>query len=211
MKRKLAVIAGTFNPLTNAHLALGKTAKEQLGEECQVLYIPAKSGFLKSWKHMADDEIIADEIRCRMLEETVSDEGFLCDRCEVEGIVSGKTYDTLRYLSGKHGVEAKDVYFVCGTDKLPELSQWYCSEAMLYEFRFLIVQRNHDNGDQMIEDDLFLRQYRESFVLISGEDEFQDISATEVRRAMQAGRLDRIRGHVPPNIYRTLERMVTYD
>lgn len=210
MKRTLAVIAGTFNPLTNAHLALGRAARKKLGAECLVLFIPTRTGFMKTWKHMTDEDIMPDDVRCRMLNETLVNEGFLYDRCEVEVVVSGKTYDTLRYLAEKYQAEYSDVYFVCGSDKLPELNLWYCSDELLTVFRFLVVQRNYDNVETLISDNPFLKQYRASFTLLEGEDKFQDISATEVRKALRSGNIDTIKSFVPDMVYRNLERMVQY-
>lgn len=210
MSRKLAVITGTFNPTTNAHLALADIAKKTVGGECVVVFVPAKHSFLNSWKHMNDTEIISDERRLRMLEEAAKNRGFLCSDCEINGTVSGKTIDTLKYLSYFYGVKRENTYYVCGSDKLPELERWYQADELLSNYRFLVIQRNYDQIGDILKSSQFLMRHRNSFVIIHGYEENQDVSATAIRNVMKEGKIEAVKQSVPANVYRELERMCKY-
>ena len=49
--KKFAIIGGSFNPVTKAHVEIGQIAAREL-PGWQILYIPAPDRFLTSWKSM---------------------------------------------------------------------------------------------------------------------------------------------------------------
>ena len=49
--KKFAIIGGSFNPVTKAHVEIGQIASKEL-PGWQILYIPAPDRFLTSWKSM---------------------------------------------------------------------------------------------------------------------------------------------------------------
>ena len=49
--KKFAIIGGSFNPVTKAHVEIGQIASKEL-PGWQILYIPAPDHFLTSWKSM---------------------------------------------------------------------------------------------------------------------------------------------------------------
>lgn len=207
MSQKLAVITGTFNPTTNAHLALADIAKKSIGDECIAVFVPAKHSFLTSWKHMDDAEIISDKQRHHMLEEAAGSRGFLCSDCEISGTVSGKTIDTLKYLSNIYGIKKENTYYVCGSDKLPELKTWYRADDLLCGYRFLVIQRNHDDVHEIIKSCEFMMRHLNAFLVAQGCEENQDVCATAIRNLMKGGSINSVEPIVPVNVYRELERM----
>ena len=117
--KKFAIIGGSFNPVTKAHVEIGQIAAREL-PGWQILYIPAPDRFLTSWKSMEKKEILSGEKRLLLLEKAVKLYGFLCEDCEVFGKTSARTYDTKQYLRDRYGQETEFVY-VCGSDKLSEI------------------------------------------------------------------------------------------
>ncbi len=206
MKRKLAVITGTFNPVTNAHMELGKFAKEKLGDSCQVVYVPAKASFLRTWKHMESKDIIPDADRYQMLMQAASKNGFLCDSCEIYDTVPGNTYLTLEYLADKYKMRKQDVYYVCGSDKLSELNRWSYAEKLVNEYQFLIVRRNFDDVEEIIQKNSFLEKRREHFIIMDSSPENQSISSTMVRDAIKERKLEDVKEIIPDIVYQELER-----
>lgn len=95
--KKFAIIGGSFNPVTKAHVEIGQIASKEL-PGWQILYIPAPDRFLTSWKSMEKREILSGEKRLLLLEKAVKPHGFLCEDCEVFGKTSARTYDTMQYL-----------------------------------------------------------------------------------------------------------------
>ena len=100
--KKFAIIGGSFNPVTKAHVEIGQIAAREL-PGWQILYIPAPDRFLTSWKAMEKNDILSGEQRLNLLRKAVEPHGFLCEDCEVHLKTSAKTYDTMQYLRVQYG------------------------------------------------------------------------------------------------------------
>ena len=164
--KKFAIIGGSFNPVTKAHVEIGQIAAREL-PGWQILYIPAPDRFLTSWKAMEKNDILSGEQRLNLLRKAVEPHGFLCEDCEVHLKTSAKTYDTMQYLRVQYGQDTQLVY-VCGTDKLSELSIWYKAEGIFELSRFLVIPRDGDEPEKMIKEIPFLKERRDR-ILISHE------------------------------------------
>ena len=132
--------------MTKAHVEIGQIAAREL-PEWQILYIPAPDRFLTSWKAMEKNDILSGEQRLNLLRKAVEPHGFLCEDCEVHLKTSAKTYDTMQYLRTQYGQDTQLVY-VCGTDKLSELSIWYKAEGIFGLSRFLVIPRDGDEPEK---------------------------------------------------------------
>lgn len=197
MKNKKAIlIFGTFNPITNAHLYLGIRTKELIND-ADVIYIPAKDDFLKGWKGMGDESIISN--RLSLLKEVTGEYGFLVSSIEVDGVVDGKSINTINYFKNEEGYE--EVFFVMGTDKVPELQRWYKSEELVSANRFLVFSRGEKLEDVMTD---FTRKYADHFQSVEADPGYADISATRVREALSNGHLEDIEKLVPAKVYEYL-------
>lgn len=183
--KKFAIIGGSFNPVTKAHVEIGQIAAKEL-PGWQILYIPAPDRFLTSWKAMEQHDILSGEQRLRLLKKATESHGFLCEDCEVYGKTSAKTYDTMQYLRNSYGGDTQLIY-VCGTDKLSELSIWYRAEGIFELAKILVIPRDGDEPEKMIEEIPFLRGHRDR-ILISHEPRiYPNFSATKVRESIKAG------------------------
>lgn len=183
MKEKIILIGGTFNPPTKAHLKLAELTKEKLNAR-YVIFIPSKTDYLKTWKHYSDDNILKNDIRLSLLKSLESD-WLKIDTCEIEEKISGKTYDTIQYMKQKY--QNSDIYFAIGSDKLFEISLWYNVRRLLEENKFIVVQRNHDDIEYIINTDSFLKQYKNSFIICDSQNDiFQDYSSTKVREYLMS-------------------------
>lgn len=205
MTKALVIITGTFNPITKAHLEMGHIARSVLGDDTQVIYVPAPAAFLQSWKQMKDTEIIQSSLRVKMIESAVTSCGFLCDTCEIDGAVSGKTYDTLTYLANKYQVPKESTYLVCGSDKLSELHTWYRAGDLLTDYHILVIQREFDHVSSLITKDSFLKQYQDRFTITSGNERLQTCSATKVREAIKVKDRKTITALMPEQAFCLLE------
>lgn len=193
MKNKKAIlIPGTFLPVTNAHLAIGKLVSK-LETEADVYYIPSNIDFMRRWKDVSD--FMTDEERLNLLKAVVSPLGFEALGIEMDGTVSGKTYDTAEYM---RGLGYEDIIICFGADKLPEIDRWYKADSLLSENRFIFLSR--DKQWESVEKEKVLEKIRD-YRLVEMEKEFLDISATEVRNAFYAGSVEKIREDVPKQVF----------
>ncbi len=165
--KKFAIIGGSFNPVTKAHVEIGQIASQRTARLADFIYPGTRSLF---------DIMEVDgekTISCRensdlyLLEKAVKPHGFLCEDCEVLGKTSARTYDTMQYLRDRYGQETQLVY-VCGTDKLSELSTWYNPEGIFTLSKILVIPRDGDEPEKMIEEIPFLSERRDR-ILVSHE------------------------------------------
>lgn len=181
---KLAVITGTFNPLTKAHISMGLLAEKKFQENCHVVYVPCRHDFLTGWKEMKDTDILSDENRLSLLRTVLPSYGFAVDTCELDGAVSGYTYDTLCYLCEKYHVLRKNCYYVCGSDKLPELYRWKYAEAFLSAFSFLVFSRNEDDLPDLLSSSPLVSEYPSHFISLGAIPHMEEMSATRIRASI---------------------------
>ena len=157
---------------------------------------------MMEWKKYQNSDILSDDIRMQAL-ESLENEWLKIERCELDGNVSGTSYDTLNYIKNKY--QTQRVYFAIGSDKLDEIPRWYNSEDLLRENKFIVIQRNNDDIQQLIQDSAFLKSHNESFIICDeSDDSTQQISSTKVREAMDKGDYDEMRKMVPDSVYQII-------
>lgn len=201
MERTIIIIGGSFNPPTNAHMMLAQITKKQTNADF-VLFVPAKISYMMEWKKYQNSNILSDDIRMQAL-ESLENEWLKIERCELDGNVSGTSYDTLNYIKNKY--QTQRVYFAIGSDKLDEIPRWYNSEELLKENKFIVIQRNNDDIQQIIKESAFLKSHNESFIICDeADDSTQQISSTKAREAMEKRDYDEIRKIVPDSVYQII-------
>ena len=164
MTKRIGVLAGAFNPVTRAHLALAAAARGAVDEVVGV--VPR----VYPHKHFHGAAL---EGRIAMLKLTGG-----MDRIAVTE--SGLFIDIARELRS----EREEISFICGRDAAERIIHWDYGEAgaiekMLEEFSLLVAERG---GTYEAPPHLRHRVHR----LALAED-LRDVSSTEVRRRIAAG------------------------
>ena len=176
-----AVICGAFNPVTKAHIHMGLLVKETLHVD-KVIYVPAAESFLKSWKQYEKDDIFSNEERLKFLQSAITPYEYM-EVNDIE-IKSGelKTYQLLCKI--KEQYRYNEIYFVVGTDKIPELKTWYRSMDLLKEFHLVVISRNEDPYKTILENP-FVWIFRKNIICISNKQEDSVFSSTQLRIAIR--------------------------
>lgn len=190
---RIAIIGGTFNPVTKAHIAIAKNAKEFVKADL-VIFVPTKIDYIKKWKKYQNSDIYTDDLRLNML-RACENEWMKIDTCEMEGIVSGRTYDTVQYIKEKY--HTKDVYFIIGSDKLKELPRWYKCEKFLKEEKFIVIPRDQDHVEDLIGNNHKLSQYKNAFIIAEADAEYKNYSSTKVRKYIRDGYYEKAKEMIP--------------
>lgn len=200
-RRGVVLLFGTFNPFTNAHLKIGRLAKEKY-PDYDIYYVPAKDSFMSSYKQLDAGNIMSENDRYELIEGSIKDiPGFFVTDIEYTGIVNGKTINTVKYFKEQLGYS--DAVLCFGTDKVPELEYWYKGRELVSENKFLIVTREGKTlSDVMTE---YTNQHRQNFTEISNSD-FSNISGTGVRNALATGDYDYLKQAVPDYVYSKIVR-----
>ena len=174
MKKKIiAVFGGSFNPPINSHLNLAKQIIHKNNNIEKIVFVPVSTKYRKA---NLEDDIH----RYNMLKLICENE----ERIEVSDIEISHnkqlyTIETLDLLKKQYG-EGYEIYFVMGTDNLKELETWKEPERLLREYKVLVLGRNRDDIEQIIEDSKLLKKYKDSIVEIKGLNRI-NLSSTMIR------------------------------
>lgn len=130
---RIGLLGGTFDPIHNAHVAMAKYAKKQLGLD-EVWFLVAKDTPLK------DRKISRFEDRCNMVALAIAAyEHFKV--CAIEALFTGKSYtiDSVRYLKQQY---PKDTfYFMIGADQVAQLHLWKGIDCLVNEVNLCAFAR----------------------------------------------------------------------
>lgn len=197
----ILLIPGSFNPITNAHIEMAKTAQEKVNAN-RVFFIPAHDTYVAQKK-----TLIPGSSRCRLIDEATPADMTFIDT-EVKSFLPKKTYDTIQELRNGFDKDYKFYnFFIClGMDNIKTLTEWYNWEPLVEENMFIACTREGDNLKQAIEK-AGLQKYKDHFIEI--EIPKNAISSSLVRKLCEEGNFDEVSNIVPENVYNYLRRF--YD
>ncbi|WP_022774005.1 nicotinate-nucleotide adenylyltransferase [Butyrivibrio sp. AE2015] len=188
--RKIGILGGTFDPIHNAHLLLGESAREQFGLD-RVIFIPNNLAHLPN-----RTEVASGENRYQMVKMAIKDNPyFTCSRIEIDKDGGTYTYNTIQEL--KLMYPGDELFLILGGDSVIGIDNWYMAKELLQSCTILAAVREDDDlaaldkkrkelGEQFNADIRLLKFNR------------IDISATEVRNRVRTGRS--IRYMVPDEV-----------
>lgn len=135
-KLQIVLIFGTFSLVTKAHLAMGLKAKEEY-PNAAICYVPAPMSYIKGWNK--DIIAIDDNKRVELLKQAVTPFDFHVSTIEIDGEVSGYTYDTVEYFKKKKHFD--EVIVTIGMDNVEKIIDWEKGLELAQENTFLIFTR----------------------------------------------------------------------
>lgn len=199
-KKIIAVFGGSFNPPLNSHFSLAEQIINEYENIEKVMFLPVNSKYNKSG-------LISNEHRYNML-KLVCDKNkdFILSDLELKQEVQFSTYETLNLL--QKDFPNHKLCFVIGTDNLKTISTWRTVDILLSEFTFLILERDEDNVDEIINNDEFLLKYKNSFVKLK-QNIRSNLSSTFVREKIKRGKS--IRYLTPDEIYYYIKKNNLYN
>lgn len=193
-----AFLFGAFNPVTNAHIEMGITARDILGPGYDIIYVPANDAYIRGWKGYKTGSILPGKLRASLLYGAVSQYGFKVMDVEVCGFTDGRTYNTIKYFGFGDSV-------IClGMDNVIELPKWYKWEELLQNCQLLLFERAGcpDKHDAAIKDIL---SHSCGYKIAALHAVRPGISSTKVRDCYKNEDLAGLKALVPANVYHYLE------
>ena len=201
---KALFFGGAFNPMTNAHLHLAKEVKETFGFE-KVLFVPTKSKYILGTE--AKDFSFTEKERYEMLLHVASSHPFMAvSDIEIQEKDQPRTYLTMKKLKK----EGYDLTLMIGSDWLKDLkTKWMYIDEILGEFSLLIIRRNHDDIENILDSDSYLKERKEKFMIYDPKGNYQNISSSEVRRLMKDfhENEEKIKELVPIEVFEDIRRI----
>lgn len=199
MKQVVVVFGGSFNPPTYAHFSLAEQVYSLYKEVEQVLFVPVSDLYPKK-------NLLKAEHRVKMLELVCEkNPHFTVSRIEVDSERLLTTIETLRKLQKLY--KDYDIWFTMGTDNLKLMPHWVCHQEILENFKCLILERDQDKMNHILNGHEIFKRYKEKF--IRTEDLIHsDCSSTLIRRLLKENRS--IRYLLPDEVYTYIKEKGLY-
>lgn len=199
MKKIFAIFCGSFNPPTNAHFDLAQNIIDENNNIEKIIFVPVSNKYSKIG-------LESDEHRYNML-KLVCDKN---DKFEVSDIELGQerqpyTIETLKNIQDIY--PNKEIYLIMGTDNIKELATWYNADELVSDFKVLVLPRNEDDIEKIIEEDEFLKRHKDSFITLENEKRI-NLSSTLIREKLKKG--EDIRNLVKSEIFEYIEENSLY-
>jgi nicotinate-nucleotide adenylyltransferase len=195
----VGLFGGSFDPIHHGHLIVARVVAEELGLEA-VRFVPAREQPLKRREggkagRREEAHGATAEQRAAMVELAVAGEsGFSMEPIEVSRPGPSYTVDTLRALRERE--PGLDPVLLLGMDAAAELPRWKESEAVLELAKVAVFSRG--GSDEVSVPGIWRRVTVPAL----------EISATEIRRRVAAGRP--IRYWVPDSVAEYIENYGLY-
>lgn len=189
-KKILAVFGGSFNPPLNSHFSLAQQIVNEYVNIEKVIFVPVNSKYQK-------EGLLENEHRYNMLKLVCDkNEDFIVSRVELDRSRQLYTIETLELLQKEYPDNI--ICFTLGTDNLKEIPTWSSSEKLVTNFKILVLERDEDNMEDIINQNEFLLKHKDSFIKLK-ENIRSNISSTFVREKIRRGKS--IRYLTPDEVY----------
>ena len=180
---KICVLFGSFNPLTNAHVAAMKTAVEAIGADLG-LFVATNGQYLKRKTVKIDDPFyLSEDERKEIIEQACFSESHLEFWGYELGGINPSRFKTLCKIQKQY--PDAEIYEIQGADKVHTLLKSSHGEEYVGKFRFVVFERYGIDLDAMFSENPVLDALRDSFVILPP---LEEISSTEVRNRFYAGK-----------------------
>ena len=178
-KKQIIVFGGCFNPPLNSHFSLAEQMVAEYSEIEKIIFVPVNSQYEKM-------DLIENEHRYQML-KTVCDKNkkFEVSRIEIDSKRQLYTVETLHRLQEEYS--DYEIAFLTGSDNLKTLDTWKKADELTRDFKIYILERENDNMEEIIENNIFLRKHRQVFIKAKYTIK-SNLSSTFVREKIKAGK-----------------------
>lgn len=179
---RVGVMGGSFDPVHVGHVAIAEEAREAFGLG-RVIFVPAAEP-----PHKGCGTSAGGAERLEMVRLAIGgNPHFSVSEIEMRREGPSYTIDTLREIGRMQPEWA--VYFIVGADSLAELHTWHRAEELVREFEFIIVGR--PGTVELSLEELAGRFGEEVAAKLDAgylRGGIVDVSATEIRERIRAGR-----------------------
>ncbi len=181
---KIAVLFGSFNPMTNAHLAAMNTAVEALQAD-KGLFVATNGKYLRRKTVKTGDPFyLTEEERREIIENTCAGEEKLSFWGFEMGGINPARYKTLCKIQKQY--PDAQLYEIQGADKVRSTPKFGDAEEYVSHIHFAVFDRDGIDLEELIAGDPLLSSHRDSFTLLPALAE-AEISSTVVRKRFYAG------------------------
>lgn len=184
--KKIVVLFGSFNPLTNAHINVLKTAKAAVDADLG-LFVATNGDYLRSKSVLKKHDcfyLTEDERKETIVKACEKENGLAFWGFELGGAFP-KRYKTLCTIKKEY--PAAEIYEVEGADIVKSLTKFKDAEEYVGNTNFIIFERDDIDVKAQIDREPLLKRHENHFTILPSVDGFSEVSSTEIRRRFYAG------------------------
>lgn len=177
---KIGIMGGTFDPIHNAHLMLGRQAWEEYGLD-EVWFMPSHTP-----PHKTDHLVTGTKDRCEMVKLAIAEYPYF-RFSDFEISRTGNTYtaQTLQLL--KEAYPEHTFFFIVGADSLYHIESWYHPELVLGHVTMLAAGRECEDASCSLEEQAeYLRNKYGAAIFLLHSDTMH-VSSQELRERENLG------------------------
>lgn len=168
--KKTGIFGGSFNPIHNGHISLARQLKEKAGLD-EVWMMVSPQNPLKQNSNLLDDQI-----RLKMVQLALEgEEDIIASDYEMHLPKPSYTWNTLQALS--KDFPEREFVLMIGGDNWSRFNLWYHHEDILNQYRIVVYPRRGEPIPPHSDDKVTIV-----------EAELLDISSTEIRELIKAGK-----------------------
>lgn len=179
--KRIGIMGGTFDPVHNGHILLGKQAYMEYGLD-EIWFMPSHIP-----PHKKDHHVTDSEDRINMLKLALKDIPY-CQVSDFEMKREGNTYTarTLELLRTEYPDDK--FYFIIGADSLFQLETWYHPEQVMALTAFLVSERECESGGRSFKQQIsYLRDKYGAEIQVLHNEEV-DIASAGIRKRISEGK-----------------------
>ena len=199
---KIGIMGGTFDPIHNAHLMLGRQALKEYHLD-EIWFMPSHNP-----PHKTDHRVTGTKDRCEMVKLAIAGEPrFRFSDFEISRAGNNYTAQTLKLL--KEAYPKHTFFFIVGADSLYHIESWYHPEEVMRQVTILAAGRECEDASCTLEEQAayLIKKYGAAIFLLHSDT--MEVSSQELReREMNGGRIHNL---VPKNVERYIEEHGLYQ
>ena len=177
---KIGILGGTFDPIHNGHLALGKQAYEQFSLD-EIWFMPSGHPPHKKGRLVTEGKEREDMVKLAI----ASVPYFVYSDFELKREGNTYTAQTLSLL--KEVYPQHEFYFIIGADSLYEIEQWYHPEMVMKQAVLLVAARSYEKDHPDFEKQVkYLEEKFESRIGVIRFEEM-DVASKQIRKMVSSG------------------------
>ena len=153
-KNSIVVFGGSFNPPHNSHFSIAEQVLNQYEEVEKIVFVPVNKKYEK-------DGLEENKHRYNMLKLVIEKNSkFVLSDIDMNGERSLYTIETLIEIEKQF--PNKEIWFLIGSDNLKELHTWKKAEELLSKYKVIVMERNQDKIEDIINQNELLKMYKEN-------------------------------------------------
>ena len=195
----IVVFGGSFNPPLNSHFSIAQQVLNQFEEVEKIVFIPVnkkypKQGLLENKHRYNMLKLVAD----KNSKFEISD----MDMCSEKSLPTIETLEKMKKIFPN-----QEIWFLTGSDNLKEIDTWDRSEELISKYKILIMERNNDNMEEIIQNNLLLNKYKKSFKKLN-QNIRSNYNSTYVRGQIKEGKC--VRYLMPDEVFEYIQKHQLY-